>query len=242
MKVEIDVPNKLSDITLEQYQAFMRVVDDNDSEEFVTQKMIALFCKIKLSQVLYFKASSVNEIKETLLSMLNEDKQLIHRFELGGKEFGFIPDLENIEFGEYIDLETNITDWQNMHKAMAVMFRPIIKTKGDKYDIEPYEGTATYSEVMQYAPLDVVMGAMVFFYSLRNELLKTTLNYLEVQLMKMSSQHKRNSENSGDGTLQSMQLLEGTLESLRKSQDYQPLHVLPSLLLKSRKTQLNETY
>lgn len=242
MKVEIDVPNSLKDITLEQYQSFMRVVDDNDSEEFVTQKMIALFCKIKLSQVLYFKASSINDVKQTLLGMLEQDKKFIHRFVLGGKEFGFIPDLEAMEFGEYIDLETNINDWQTMHKAMAVMFRPIIKTKGDKYEIEPYEGTANYSEVMQYAPLNVVMGAMVFFYSLSNELLKATLNYLEVQLTKMSTQHRRNSGSNGDGTLQSMQLLKATLEDLRKSQNSQPLLVSPSLHLKNRKTQLNVTY
>ena len=242
MKVEIDVPNSLHDITLEQYQSFMRVVDDNDSEEFVTQKMIALFCKIKLSQVLYFKASSINDVKQTLLGMLEQDKKFIHRFKLGGKEFGFIPDLEAMEFGEYIDLETNINDWQTMHKAMAVMFRPIVKTKGDKYEIEPYEGTANYSEVMQYAPLNVVMGAMVFFYSLSNELLKATLNYLEVQLTKMSTQHRRNSANNGDGTLQSMQLLKATLEDLRKSQSSQPLLVSPSLHLKNRKTQLNVTY
>jgi hypothetical protein len=32
---------------------------------------------------------------------------------------------------------------------------------------------------MRHAPLDVVLGAMVFFYTLGNDLLKSTINYLE---------------------------------------------------------------
>jgi hypothetical protein len=50
-----------------------------------------------------------------------------------------------------------------MHKAMAVLFRPIKKKQGTKYLIEDYEGSHKYSELMKEIPLDVVMGAMVFF-------------------------------------------------------------------------------
>lgn len=222
MNVEITVPSKLNDLTLEQYQVFMRLVDKEDSDEFISQKMISIFCKIKLSQVVYFNAKSITETVEHLNGMFNEEKKFIHRFELGGKEFGFIPSLEDMSFGEYIDLETNIGEWDNMHKAMAVMFRPIVKTKGDKYEIEPYEGTATYSEVMQYAPLDVVMGAMVFFYNLSNELLMATLHYLETEAIKMGTAKKNSSTNLGDGISPFTQSLEGTLQSLKE------LHGFPS--------------
>lgn len=222
MNVEITVPSKLSDLTLEQYQVFMRLVDKEDSEEFISQKMISIFCKIKLSQVVYFNARSVSETVEHLNGMFNEDKKFIHRFKIGGKEFGFIPSLEDMSFGEYIDLETNIAEWDSMHKAMAVMFRPITKEKDDKYDIEPYEGTATYSEVMKYAPLDVVMGAMVFFYNLNNELLMATLHSLEVEAIKMDSQRKNSSASHGDGINLYTQSLEETLQSLKQ------LHGFPS--------------
>ncbi len=222
MNVDITVPSKLNDLTLEQYQLFMRLVDKEDSEEFINQKMISIFCKIKLSQVVYFNARSINETVEHLNGMFNDEKKFIHRFELGDKEFGFIPCLEDMSFGEYIDLETNIAEWDSMHKAMAVMFRPITKTKGDKYEIEPYEGTATYSEVMQYAPLDVVMGAMVFFYNLNNELLMATLHSLEVEAIKMDSQKKNSSTSPGDGINLYTQSLEETLRSLKQ------LHGFPS--------------
>jgi hypothetical protein len=221
MNVEIDVPSKLSDLTLEQYQLFMRLVDKEDSEDFIGQKMISIFCKIKLSQVVYFNALSTTETIQSLTNMFEGEKKFINRFELGGKEFGFIPCLEDMSFGEYIDLETNIAEWDNMHKAMAVMFRPITKAKVDKYDIEPYEGTATYSEVMKYAPLDVVMGAMVFFYNLSNELLMATLHSLEVEAVKMDSQKRNSSASPGDGINLFTPSLEETLQSLKQLHGFQ---------------------
>lgn len=225
MQYEINVPNKLSEITLEQYQAFSRIVADNDSEEFISQKMVSIFCKIKLSQVLFMRVQDVVEIVSTFTQMLEQDKKLQTKFKLGDTEFGFIPNLEEMTFGEYVDLDTNLGDWQTMHKAMAVLYRPIVKSKGDKYEIEPYYGTANYSEVMKYAPLDVVMGAMVFFYRLSNELLKATLNYLEEETMEMVTQQKSNSAHNGDGTIPSMHLLRETLESLKTSQDFQFFNV-----------------
>ena len=66
-----------------------------------------------------------------------------------------------------------------MHKAMAVLFRPIKQKQRDKYLIEDYEGSHKYSESMKEMPLDVVMGAMVFFYNLTNVLLKSIPSYLE---------------------------------------------------------------
>ena len=52
---------------------------------------------------------------------------------------GFIPKLDDISLGEYIDIETNISDWQKMHKAMAVLYRPVNFKLGNKYGIAPYE-------------------------------------------------------------------------------------------------------
>lgn len=216
MKQEINVPTSLNEITLEQYQTFMRINDANDSEEFIAQKMVSIFCKIKLSQVLYIRASDVASIVASFTKLLQSDKKLITRFELGGKEFGFIPNLEDMSFGEYIDLETNLGEWDSMHKAMAVMFRPIIQTKEGKYDIESYNGTANYSDVMKYAPLDVVLGAMVFFCHLSDELLKATLSYLTAEAEAMDILPKNNLTSNGDGITASMHSLKEMSSSLTR--------------------------
>ena len=233
MKQEIIVPNSLSDISLKQYQTFLKIKEANDSDEFIAQKMVSIFCNIKLGHVALIKFSSFEDILNTLEKAFNEDKKLVRRFELGGKEFGFIPDLEEISFGEYADLDNYIGDWQNMHKAMAVMYRPIIKTKGERYEIEPYNGSITYSEVMEYAPLNVVFGAMVFFYSLGNELLKATLSYLGEELEAMSIQYKHNLTSNGDGITQSMHSLRETLQNLKALQGVDFLNVSHILHTKS---------
>jgi hypothetical protein len=230
MKQEIQVPTKLSDITLEQFQAFNRVLDETDNEIFITHKMISTFCKIRMSDVIRIRQIDNNSIAETLRKMLEGDKKFVQRFTLGGKEFGFIPNLEDISSGEYADLDKYISDWETMHKALAVMYRPIVKTKGDKYEIEPYEGSATYAEVMKYAPLDVAFGSLVFFYHLGRELLKATLNYLEkevVELAEMNIQHSLSSTQNGDGTTTSMHSLKETLEALRALRESDCFNVLP---------------
>lgn len=236
MKVEIDVPESLNEITLEQYQAFLRIYDSSDSEEFIGQKMVSIFCKIPLSHVLKINAKSVSEVIADLNNMFEGNKPLKTRFKLGDVEFGFLPSIEDMSFGEYIDLETNISDWQTMHKAMAVMYRPITEKRGDKYLIEQYESTANYSDVMKYAPLDVVMGAMVFFYSLGNELLKATLDYLTEEATKMIYPKKRSSVKIGDGTHQSTHSLRATLSSLEMSLNSLSEQPLLSSPLSNRKT------
>jgi len=220
MKAEIVIPSSLDDITLEQYQLFMRIVSKDDSEEFLAQKMVSVFCKIRLSDVFKIRMLDVLEIATSIGEMIQKSCDLTPRFKMNDTEFGFIPDLENISFEEYVDLDSHLGDWQTMHKAMAVMYRPIVKTKRDKYDIEEYQGSITYSEVMKYAPLSIVLGSMVFFYRLRDELLKATLSYLKTEVTEMALVQRSSSISSGGGTTQSINLLEETLQSLTKLQNY----------------------
>ena len=144
----------------------------------------------------------------------------VNRFKLDGIEFGFIPNLDDISFGEYTDLDTYITDWNNMHKAMAVLYRPIIK-KGinNTYKISDYKGTEQYAEIIKSIPLDICLGAVVFFYNLGNELLKATIAYLEKDTEVQNILQLQTSDKSGDGIVQSMLLLKETLQDLTKLHD-----------------------
>jgi hypothetical protein len=145
---------------------------------------------------------------------------LIQTFKHKGLEFGFIPNLDEISLGEYTDLETYISDWDNMHKAMAVLYRPVINKLNKKYLIEEYKGSATYSDAMLDMPLEVALGAMVFFYNLGNALLNSTLNYLETDKQLMDLIDKHSLEKSGDGIVVTMALLREMLEDLMKFPNY----------------------
>ena len=227
MKLEISIPTELKEIKLAQYQAFLKIAKDNEDSEFLHQKMVQTFCGIDLKEVAEIKYKDVVDITNSLGKMFDiKSHKHILKFKLGGVEFGFIPHLDDMTFGEYTDLDTYITNWDDMHKAMAVLYRPIKKNGlNGTYEIEKYNGSITYSDVMKHAPLDVVFGANVFFYSLGNELLNSTLTYLENNQEIQTILHQHNSENGGVGTVQSMLLLKETLSNLIELPSYQLTNV-----------------
>jgi len=222
MKLEISIPTKLSEIKLSQYQKFLKIADGNIDNELLHQKMVQIFCGIDLKDVAEIRYKDVLEITASLgLMFENKNHRFINRFKMGGVEFGFIPNLEDISFGEYTDLDTYLNDWTQMHKAMAVLYRPIKKNGlNGTYEIEKYNGSITYSDVMKHAPLDVVLGANVFFYNLSNELLNSTMTYLEENQEVQNILKSQTSVENGDGTLHTMLSLKETLNDLIIFQNY----------------------
>jgi len=248
MKLEINVPSSLSEIPLKHYQDFLRVQADSNDEEFVAQKMVEIFCGISLQDVVKMKLTSLNELIAHFTKLFSEKPKFQTRFKIkaeeGEIEFGFIPELEAITFGEYVDLESHLTNWDSYHKAMAVMYRPIVKTRKDKYDILPYEPNVDFQELMKFAPLDVVIASSVFFWNLGNELLQATLNYLEKEMKKDKNlsttfQKQLNLQNDGDGISQFMDLQKATLQDSMKLPSLDLLNVLPISSSKSKKTKSN---
>lgn len=220
MKIELTIPTTLNDIKLVQYQKFLSIAKDNEEGEFLQQKMVQLFCGIDLKDVAQIKYKDVAEITANINKLFTKDNAFIQRFKMGGVEFGFIPNLDEMSTGEYMDLDTYITDWDTMHNAMAVLYRPITNKLGSKYQIEEYKGSVTYADVMRHAPLDVVLGAMVFFYTLGNDLLKSTINFLEENQELQNILNKHNSQGDMDGIQASMLLLKEMLEDLMKFPNY----------------------
>jgi len=216
MKVEINVPETLSEVKLEQYQKYVKLITDNEASDFVNQKTLEIFCNLPLTDVIRISYSSVDEILTHLNSLFSKKYFLKPTFELYGKEFGFIPNLEEITFGEYIDLDTYLKDTSTWHKAMAVLYRPVKKKIKNMYLIEDYNGSDKYAEVMKDSPLDVMLGAMVFFYTLGSELLNDTMDYLQAQKLERLeiTQGSNNSRLNMDGINQSMESLKEISQSL----------------------------
>lgn len=179
MKLKLNIPETLKEITLNQYQQWLKVAEGKEMTDFIKQKMIEIFCGITLNQVLQIKATDVDEIVNDLSKLFKQDTKLINKFTLEGVEYGFEPKIDEISFGAYVDLDTYMADWQQMHKAMSVLFRPVTFTKKKKYLIEEYESANKYD--LKEMTLDVVFGSLVFFWRLRNELQKHILSFLANQ-------------------------------------------------------------
>jgi len=197
MKVELIVPNSLNEVTLGQYQEYLKLTEIKDlTETQLSFKMIEIFCGVKAESVRHIKASDVTDIVNIISTMFESKPSLVHTFKMGGVEYGFIPNLDEMSFGEYIDLDTSIGDWDNMEKAMGVLYRPIEIRKGNRYTIKEYDAGDT--EHLKDMPLDAVLGSILFFYHLGNELCQTMMNSLG-QEEETLLQEYLNSEQNGVG-------------------------------------------
>ena len=219
MKVKIQLPESLREVTLAQYQHFLERAKGLEENE-LKALMIECFCLIPADKVKLIERASVEEVCLHLDNLFIQEKQLVNKFELKGFKFGFVPDLDAMTFGEYVDLDKYIGDWEQMHRAMAVLFRPIIKRDKTKYSIMPYEGTDDMAELMKLMPLDVVLGAQVFFYDLGNELLKAIPHFLEKKGKEVILMSKANSTNNGDGITHYINLLKEMCNNLSQSLDF----------------------
>ena len=209
MKLTLNIPETLSEVTLDQYQRWLKVADGKELDNFLQQKMIEIFCGITLKQVLMIKAKDIEAIVADISKLFEtKDSKFIERFSYNNQEFGFIPKLDDMTFGEYVDLDNYLSDWQLMHKAMGVLFRPITFKKKNQYLIEEYETADKYN--MKQMTLDVVFGSIVFFYHLRNELQKHILSYLANQTEVPISPELRTSLRNGAGINLSMDLHKAT--------------------------------
>ena len=211
MRVKITVPNDLSEIKLWQYQKFVKIQEDNTDENFLASKMIEIFCGISLKEAYTLKAKDVHRITGILADMFEQKPHIKTRFVLNGIEYGFIPNLDDMTLGEYVDLDTYLGKWQQVEKAMAVLYRPIINTYKNKYTIEEYkaEGQDVYKDM----PMDIVLGSMLFFYRLGIDLARLMTVYLE-QNKEKPLPPSLNLGRNGDGINQFLHSLRGILDDL----------------------------
>jgi len=230
IELELRVPQKLEAIKLRQYQEYLKIQKENESNEdaanFLNSKCIQIFCGLTLKESYNLPVTMFDGVLSQIGKCFEEPTPLIKEFSMTGSNgvevsFGMIPALDEMTFGEYVDLESFMSDWDSMHKAMAVLYRPIKYNNNGKYLIEDYDGTDKYWEVMKDAPVNVALGAMVFFYRLGKKLSKYTMDYLLLQQnQKGASMQEKDLERNGDGINQFMLSLEKTYQELVKSQKF----------------------
>jgi hypothetical protein len=224
----LKVPVSLDDITVEQYQKYVKVVEqhkDNEDSNFINLKLLNIFCGITMKEAYELPIQQFDSILNHIVKILSTKPKLQTRFTMTdpkGKtvEFGFIPNLDKMTLGEYIDAENYMSDWETMHKAMAVFYRPIIAGNKDFYKIEKYEGSDKYSIIMKDAPASVAAGTFLFFLNLGIELSKITMDSLRKQQQTLKEDPTvKDSVKNGDGINQYTQSLKEMSSKLTKLQN-----------------------
>jgi hypothetical protein len=184
--MKIILPESIHDITLHQFQLYNELLERTDLDEYqFNKRKIQIFTGLERNRIELISAIDYKEIVEQIDKALNQTVEFQPTFFIKDVEFGFIPNLDKMTQGEFIDISNYGTDVNEMHKLMAVLFRPIKKKDAlGNYEIINYKGTEQYANIMKHTPLSIVNGALVFFSSLANELVSYTAKYMAVEQVK----------------------------------------------------------
>ena len=223
----LNIPKSLRGIKLQDWVKFIDVYNknkDNESDDFLNKKMLEIFCGVDLKSLLKIPVSSFDTIIAHLYDTLNSQTPLVNTFKMVGSdgvevEFGLIPNLDKMSYGEWEDLENYIWDNKTLHRAMAVLYRPLIWQIGGKYRIHEYQGTDFYADLMKEMPIDIALGAKVFFYRLATKLGVYTMDSILKQFQKEREVNSQElSEKNGRVIQQYLSLRKEMSEELMKLQ------------------------
>ena len=231
---DFTIPETLRDIKLSQWQRYIEILEKNKDAEltgFLEKKLLGIFCEVELKDIDRIGLSVFDNTIQHLSEVLNSKPELVKTFRMEGTdgvtvEFGLIPNFDKMSYGEFVDLEKYLFVDKDLHRAMAVMYRPVkLKSKGS-YLIHDYKGTEYLAEVMKSTPLDVALAARVFFYRLATKLSNFTMAYTLKELQqKQEGRKDKHSVKSGETIKQYLHSLEKMSEELEKLQDFQYTNV-----------------
>jgi len=214
MNINIEIPTKLSDITLGQYKRFLNIQKQTEESHFLNAKAIEIFCDIELKNVMRLKMSDFDKITNKINLLFEQKPKLVQRFKIDSVEYGFHPQLDELTLGEYIDVDTYIADWENMEKTMNVLYRPIENKLKDRYSIKEYN-VDTSANLLDM-PMDAVLSSIFFLWNLGIDLSKTILNYSELGV-ETNLTHQQILAENGDGISQYTHSLMEILQDLKIS-------------------------
>ena len=202
MKVKFNVPTSKHDVLLSQFQEFQKIQDlnkESDDDTFLLEKMVSIFCEVDMKDLRSIRYDHYEVIVEELTKAFESKSKHKQIIEVAGQKFGMIPNFDEMSFGEYVDIDEYSKNVADYHKLMAVLYRPITAQVKDMYEIEPYEGSGKYADLMKHASLADTEGALLFFWTLANELLEITNLYLQGEKMRTNTPSEQTSDGSTDG-------------------------------------------
>ena len=206
--MELTIPTKLSEIPLYQMVEYNSLGEMSASDK--TMKALSIFLNVSEKELAKFPLAVVNKAISHVQNILNETPDFHKQFTHKGIKYGFIPNLDDITTGEFIDIENYQKNPADMWKLISVLYRPITKEgQGHRYLIETYKGNV--NEQLKDVPSDIAYGALVFFCNLGIDLLTFTLKSLR---MATEAPMNKDSVKNGDGSLLSIYYAEAMLQNL----------------------------
>ena len=150
-KKKITIPTDLEDIKLGQAQQFLIVQGREDIDDLVKWiHCVATFSGWTMEQVAGIKTKTIKELYAKIFEVLNNTHigDVKRFFSFKGVEYGLEPDMRQMQAGAFIDIDTMIKDdyIKNLHKIMAILYRPVTSKVEGFYQIADYVKEAQHEK------------------------------------------------------------------------------------------------
>ena len=172
------------EITIRRYYELNKILQtEAKDKEFDIVEILTGCPKTLLKKLKYQDWLMVWEEAVLQIGALSGTTEVIQPIiEFNGVKYG-LPKIEDLTVGEFADLEVffSLKDSQSrMHEAAAILYRPIVKQKGDLIVLEEYDSDVAKERAQDFLELPVaaVRSANAFFLQSANYSLKSTLDSL----------------------------------------------------------------
>jgi hypothetical protein len=176
------ISTKYSDQTLGTYVDFMAAGEDTVSQ-------IQAITGLKRDDIRKIDMATIEKIVSAYANGLKNDEKVFKQFiEIDGIKFGFHPNLKSMTFGEWLDLSELSKNFPHqLPELMCILYRPVTAEINQQYKIEEYDSDVhlKYAPQMRKLNLANVNAALLFFSTLRNDLVSNTPAYLEQELERL---------------------------------------------------------
>jgi hypothetical protein len=176
------ISTKYSDQTLGTYVDFMAAGEDTISQ-------IQAITGLKRDDIRKIDVTQIEKIVTAYANGLKNDEKVFKQFiEIDGIKFGFHPNLKSMTFGEWLDLSELSKNFPHqLPELMCILYRPVTAEINQQYKIEEYDSDVhlKYAPQMRKLNLANVNAALLFFSTLRNDLVNNTPAYLEQELERL---------------------------------------------------------
>ena len=187
-EVKLRIPNEWSDITIGIYQEYVKIQESKASEKNKVIRSLALLCNTSpfvVKKMAYTDLLDIMNIIKGMIDTEPKEDDFVKVFTFSDIEFGFVPNLNKLTTGEYIDLESYCKNpIENLHIIMSILYRKVTNKVNDRYAIEPYNPDEFKEELFKDCPMNIALSSLGFFLTLGERLAMTSLRYLEKQEVK----------------------------------------------------------
>jgi hypothetical protein len=179
------ISTKYSDQTLGTYVDFMAAGEDTISQ-------IQAITGLKRDDIRKIDVTKIQKIVTAYADGLRQDEKVFKQFiEIDGIKFGFHPNLKSMTFGEWLDLSELSKNFPHqLPELMCILYRPVTAEINMQYKIEEYDSDVhlKYAPQMRKLNLANVNAALLFFSTLKNDLVTNTPEYLEKELERLKKE------------------------------------------------------